>query len=91
MLQALMLYALYLVGQNMEFGYWYNMGLVGRGRVLRLSAVAASASASRQSCFHAFLNNHYVGLSVFIGILLEYAFRVPDAVADVSNANYHQV
>ena len=31
MLQALMLYALYLVGTNMEFGYWYNMGLVGAG------------------------------------------------------------
>jgi 4-hydroxybenzoate polyprenyltransferase len=27
------------------------------------------------ACFQAFLNNHYVGLSVFIGILLEYAFR----------------
>ena len=29
------------------------------------------------SCFDAFLNNHYVGLSIFIGILLEYALRVP--------------
>ena len=31
MLQALMLFALYLVGTNMEFGYWYNVGLVGAG------------------------------------------------------------
>ena len=29
MLQGLMLFALYLVGTNMEFGYWYNAGLVG--------------------------------------------------------------
>ena len=28
-------------------------------------------------CFAAFLNNHYVGLSIFIGVLLEYALRVP--------------
>ena len=28
-LQLLMLYALYLVGTNMEFGYWYNLGLAG--------------------------------------------------------------
>jgi hypothetical protein len=27
----------------------------------------------------AFLNNHYVGYAVFIGILLEYAFRAPGA------------
>ena len=31
MLQALMLYALYLAGTSMEFGYWYNLGLVGAG------------------------------------------------------------
>ena len=40
MLQALMLYALYLVGTSMEYGYWYNAGPGRRGRVLRLSAVA---------------------------------------------------
>jgi 4-hydroxybenzoate polyprenyltransferase len=73
-LQLLMLFTLYLVGTNMEFGYWYNAGL----------AAAALFFAWQQwrirerkpaSCFSAFLNNHYVGLSIFIGILLEYAFR----------------
>jgi len=28
-----------------------------------------------EGCFKAFLNNHYVGLSIFIGILLEYSFQ----------------
>ena len=30
-----------------------------------------------EACFKGFLNNHYVGLSVFIGIVLEHAFRAP--------------
>jgi 4-hydroxybenzoate polyprenyltransferase len=28
----------------------------------------------RASCFRAFLNNNYFGMSVFIGILLDYQF-----------------
>jgi 4-hydroxybenzoate polyprenyltransferase len=27
------------------------------------------------ACLRAFLNNHYVGMSIFIGILLEYIYR----------------
>jgi 4-hydroxybenzoate polyprenyltransferase len=26
-------------------------------------------------CFRAFLHNHYIGLTVFIGIALDYTFR----------------
>jgi 4-hydroxybenzoate polyprenyltransferase len=73
-LQVLMLYALYLAGQSMEFGYWYNMGLVGAG-VFFAYQQWRIRERKPQSCFDAFQNNHYVGLSVFIGILLEYAFR----------------
>jgi len=29
------------------------------------------------ACLRAFLNNHYVGMSIFIGILLEYIYRAP--------------
>ena len=28
-----------------------------------------------EDCFKAFLNNNYFGMSVFIGIVLEYTFR----------------
>jgi 4-hydroxybenzoate polyprenyltransferase len=28
----------------------------------------------RDACFRAFLDNHYFGMSVFIGILLNYQF-----------------
>jgi 4-hydroxybenzoate polyprenyltransferase len=72
-LQALMLYALYLVGTSMEYGYWYNMGLVGAA-VFFAYQQWLIRDRKPQPCFDAFLNNQYVGLSVFIGILLEYAF-----------------
>jgi len=73
MLQALMLFALYLAGKNMEFGYWYNMGLVGAGGFF-LYQQWLIRDRRPEGCFKAFLNNHYVGYSVFIGILLQYAF-----------------
>jgi 4-hydroxybenzoate polyprenyltransferase len=74
MLQVLMLFALYLAGKNMEFGYWYNMGLVGAGGFF-LYQQWLIRDRRPEGCFKAFLNNHYVGYSVFIGILLQYAFN----------------
>jgi 4-hydroxybenzoate polyprenyltransferase len=75
MLQALMLFALYLVGTNMEFGYWYNAGIVGAA-VFFAWQQWLIRNRQPEACFAAFLNNQYVGLSIFIGILLEYAFRI---------------
>jgi 4-hydroxybenzoate polyprenyltransferase len=73
MLQVLMLFTLYLVGTNMEFGYWYNLGLVGAA-VFFAWQQWKIRERKPASCFEAFLNNQYVGMSVFIGILLEYTF-----------------
>jgi 4-hydroxybenzoate polyprenyltransferase len=60
----------------MEFGYWYNVGLAGAG-VFFVYQQWLIRNRQPDGCFKAFLNNHYVGLAVFIGILLEYAFRAP--------------
>jgi 4-hydroxybenzoate polyprenyltransferase len=73
MLQGLMLYALYLVGTNMEFGYWYNVGLAGAAVFFAYQQWLIRARKP-EACFRAFQNNQYVGMSVFIGILLEYSF-----------------
>jgi 4-hydroxybenzoate polyprenyltransferase len=78
MLQALMLFTLYLAGKNMLFGYWYNMGLVGAA-VFFAYQQWLIRDRRPEGCFKAFLNNHYVGYAVFIGIFLEYAFRSPAA------------
>lgn len=73
-LQLLMLFALYLVGTNMEFGYWYNAGLAGAAVFFTWQQWLIRGRQA-EACFSAFTNNQYVGLSVFVGILLEYAFR----------------
>ncbi len=73
-LQLLMLFTLYLVGTNMEYGYWYNVGLAGAA-VFFAWQQWLIRDRKPAECFRGFLNNHYVGLSIFIGILLEHAFR----------------
>jgi 4-hydroxybenzoate polyprenyltransferase len=59
----------------MEFGYWYNAGLAGAA-VFFAWQQWLIRNRQPEACFAAFLNNQYVGLSVFVGILLEYTFRV---------------
>jgi 4-hydroxybenzoate polyprenyltransferase len=74
LLQALMLFTLYLVGTNMEFGQWYNTGLLGAA-VFFAWQQWKIRERKPLSCFLAFQNNQYVGLAIFVGILLEYTFR----------------
>jgi 4-hydroxybenzoate polyprenyltransferase len=73
-LQALMLLGLLLTGARLAMGLWYYLGV----------ALAAGFMAWHQylirdrdtgDCFRAFLNNHYIGMVVFIGIALDYLFR----------------
>ena len=70
----------YLAGKSMEYGYWYHVGLAAAA-VFFLYQQYLIRDRKPAECFAAFLNNHYVGLSVFIGILLEYAFRLPAPAA----------
>ena len=73
-LQLIMLLALIFVGLRAELGLWYYLSV----------AVAAGLMAWHQwlardrqpaGCFAAFLNNHYIGLVIFIGIVLHYSFN----------------
>tara|TARA_Y100000034_G_C6527117_1_gene227057 strand:- start:168 stop:476 length:309 start_codon:yes stop_codon:yes gene_type:complete len=32
----------------------------------------SARSRDRAACFNAFLNNHYVGLAIFVGLVIEY-------------------
>jgi 4-hydroxybenzoate polyprenyltransferase len=72
-LQAMALYSLYLAGHFARMGNWYNTGLLAAAMfcVYQLWLIRAR---DREACFRAFLNNNYVGMSVFIGILLNYQF-----------------
>jgi 4-hydroxybenzoate polyprenyltransferase len=73
-LQLLMLLALVLIGYRAGLGLWYYLSV----------AVAAGMMAWHQwlardrqpaGCFAAFLQNHYIGMAVFIGIVLHYTFN----------------
>ncbi len=73
-LQAMTLLALALVGRRAHLGAWYAAGLAVAA-VLFVRQLWLIRRRERDACFRAFLNNHYVGMAVFIGILLDYQFR----------------
>src|SRR5271157_2805246 len=72
-LQAMTLVSLHLVGRILRMGYWYETGL-GAAALFFIYQLSLIRNREREACFRAFLNNQYVGMSVFIGILLEYQF-----------------
>jgi 4-hydroxybenzoate polyprenyltransferase len=73
-LQLVMLVALVLVGLHAELGFWYHAAV---GLSAGLMAYHQWLAHERQpaGCFAAFLHNRHIGLVVFIGIVLHYAFN----------------
>jgi 4-hydroxybenzoate polyprenyltransferase len=72
-LQLLMLAALYLVGRSMHYGAWYEGGMWAAA-VLFLWQQWLIRAREPKECLRAFLNNQYVGLAVFVGILLQHVY-----------------
>jgi 4-hydroxybenzoate polyprenyltransferase len=72
-MQVMMIYALTLVGHNMEFGDWYYAGVTAAA-VLFLWQQWLIRRREPAGCLRAFLNNQYVGLVLFVGILLQYTY-----------------
>ncbi|MGO9514740.1 MAG: 4-hydroxybenzoate octaprenyltransferase [Steroidobacteraceae bacterium] len=72
-LQAMTLLSLYLAGRMLHMGNWYYAGLIA-GTLFFMHHLWLIRARDRAACFRAFLNNHYFGMSVFIGILLNYQF-----------------
>ena len=71
MLQAMMLFALYLIGEQAQLGYEYSIAV----------AIAAGFMVYQQYliryrqpalCITAFLNNNWLGVVIFAGIVLSY-------------------
>jgi 4-hydroxybenzoate polyprenyltransferase len=77
-LQVLMLAGLFFVGGMAELGFWYyaSIGLAG---LLMLYHQWLARERSRDGCFKAFLNNHYIGMVIFVGIVLHYTFNPTSA------------
>ncbi len=76
-MQAMTLGALALVGRNLHFGRFFQAALAAAG-ALFLWQQWLIRRREPAGCLRAFLNNQYVGMLVFVGILLEYVYAQPD-------------
>jgi 4-hydroxybenzoate polyprenyltransferase len=72
-LQLMSLLAMWLIGKEMELGLWYGLG-VACAAMFALYQQFLIRQRKPEDCFRAFLNNNYFGMSIFIGIALEYTF-----------------
>lgn len=72
-IQVLMFTALLLAGRQQELGIFYYLGLtVASGFAVYQQYLIRNREPGQ--CFEAFLNNHYLGLTVFSGVVLNYSF-----------------
>ncbi|YCH21681.1 4-hydroxybenzoate octaprenyltransferase [Pseudomonas sp. D1-3] len=73
-LQGLALLCLLLAGARFELGLYFHLGLL-----VAAGCFAWEFHITRQRepmvCFRAFLHNHWAGLAIFVGIVLDYALR----------------
>jgi 4-hydroxybenzoate polyprenyltransferase len=72
-MQAMMIFALVLAGKSMHFGEWYYAGLMAAS-LLFLYQQWLIRDRNPAGCLRAFLNNQYVGMVIFVGILLQYIY-----------------
>ncbi len=75
-LYACMLFALLLVGRQAGLGGWYWAALAVAVALIAYEFLIAR-SRNRDACFRAFLHNHWVGATVFIGIAMHFALANP--------------
>ncbi|MFG1490755.1 4-hydroxybenzoate octaprenyltransferase, partial [Oceanospirillum sp. HFRX-1_2] len=74
LLQILAVSALLLVAAHKGLGIWFYLGLSG-ACALFIYQTRLIFYRNREDCFKAFLNNHWVGVLILLGIILDYAVR----------------
>lgn len=72
-LQFFVVFALALMGQRFELGEIYKLSILIVCGLFMYQQYLIS-DRDKAKCFQAFLNNNYVGLVIFAGIALDYAF-----------------
>ena len=70
-IQLFVLGLLFSVGDILAFGWPYQLSLVISAGLFSYQQILIS-NRERDNCFQAFLHNHWVGMIVFIGIVVEY-------------------
>jgi 4-hydroxybenzoate polyprenyltransferase len=74
LLQVTLLLALMLIGVAAGLGYWYQVS-VGIAALFMVYQHNLIKDREPGKCIQAFLNNRYVGATIFAGIVLAYTFR----------------
>lgn len=73
LLQFLFILTLWLTGQELQFSSIYFVGLIGAAILLAYEQAMITYRLP-EFCFQAFLHNHWVGATVFFGIMGHYYF-----------------
>ncbi|MFK3797493.1 MULTISPECIES: 4-hydroxybenzoate octaprenyltransferase [unclassified Pseudomonas] len=73
-LQGLALFCLMLAGSRFELGLYFFLGLVVAAACFGWE-FWSTRYKDPQACFKAFLHNHWAGLAIFVGIVVDYALR----------------
>lgn len=76
LLQLLTVTTLMVVGLTLDMGHWFYTGLAAGAGVFAWHQWLIRAR-DPSACFKAFLGNHWFGLCVFVGIVLDFVFRPP--------------
>ncbi|MCF7981790.1 MAG: 4-hydroxybenzoate octaprenyltransferase [Pseudomonadales bacterium] len=73
-LQLLTLATLCIVGYQLDMGPWFYASLILVSLIFLYHQYLIK-NRDRSLCFHAFLHNHWVGMIVFIGLVLNYGYH----------------
>src|SRR5882672_6641172 len=73
-MQLMVLFGLYLVGKEAQRGFWFGLGLAVGGMFFLYQQVLIRRREPER-CFRAFLNNNYFGMTVFVGLVLDFQFN----------------
>ncbi len=73
-LQIAVITLLFIIGNHLQLSIWYYYG-VGIAAILSVYQQFLIRNRDPSSCLRAFLNNHWFGFAIFIGIFLSYLLR----------------
>ena len=72
-IQIMLIFDLLLIGHRTELGIIYYLGVAIAG-LFAIYQQYLIKDRKRELCFQAFLNNNWLGLTLFIGVFLDYQF-----------------
>ena len=73
-LQGMFLLGLYFVGERWALGQYFHVGMI-TAAVLMVHQFNLISTRKPAECIRAFLNNNYVGMVIFIGIVANYYLK----------------